>query len=114
MIAQGDVWWAELPPPVGSEAGYRRPVIVISGDSFNRSGLRTVVCVTLTSQTRWAEAAGTLFLPAGETGLPRDSVAQATLITAVDKRALTERVGTLRRDMLEVLLDTVDTVLGRM
>ncbi len=113
MIAQGDIWWADLPTPVGSEPGYRRPVVVISSDAFNRTALRTVLCVTLTSQTRWAEAPGTLFLSARETGLPRDSVAQATLIAAVDKRALTEHVGSLRRELLEVLLDTVNTVLGR-
>lgn len=113
MIAQGDVWWAELPHPVGSESGYRRPVVVVSGDSFNRSALRTVVCVTLTSQIRWAEAAGTFFLPAAETGLPRDSVAQATLIMAIDKRAFTERVGSLRRPLLNSLLAAVDQVLGR-
>jgi len=113
VIARGDVWWADLPPPVGSEAGYRRPVVVVSGDSFNRSGLRTVVCVILTSQIRWAEAAGTYFLPASATGLPRDSVAQASLIMAIDKRALTERAGSLRRPLLDGLLAAVDQVLGR-
>lgn len=113
MIAQGDVWWADLPPPVGSGPGYRRPVVIVSGDSFNRSRLRTVVCVVLTSETRWARAPGTLFLSAQETGLPRDSVAQVTQITSVDKRVLAERVGSLRRDTLEILLGTIDTVLGR-
>jgi len=54
-----------------------------------------------------------VFLPAAETGLPRDSVAVGTSIMTVGKRILTERVGSLRRQMLGVLLDTVSVVLGR-
>ena len=52
VISQGDVWWADLGEPVGSEPGFRRPVIVVQGDSFNRSALRTVVTVPLTSNLR--------------------------------------------------------------
>lgn len=39
MIGQGDVWWADLAVPSGSEPGFRRPVVVVQGDSFNRSAL---------------------------------------------------------------------------
>ena len=28
MIRRGEIWWATLPEPVGSEPGYRRPVLV--------------------------------------------------------------------------------------
>ncbi len=37
VIAQGEVWWADLPEPSGSDPGFRRPVIVVQGDAFNRS-----------------------------------------------------------------------------
>ena len=50
VIAQGDIWWAELPDPVGSGPGFRRPVVVVQGDSLNRSRIATVVCVPLTMQ----------------------------------------------------------------
>ena len=58
VISQGDVWWADLGEPVGSEPGFRRPVVVVQGDGFNRSSLRTVVAVPLTSNLRWATAPG--------------------------------------------------------
>lgn len=113
MISQGDVWWADLGEPVGSEPGFRRPVIVVQGDSFNRSALRTVVAVPLTSNLRWAMAPGNVRLTTRATGLPRDSVANVSQLVALDKSILVERVGRLPSTKLELVLAGIDTVLGR-
>jgi mRNA interferase MazF len=113
VIAQGEVWWADLGEPAGSEPGFRRPVVVVQGDAFNRSSLRTVVCVSLTSNVRWADAPGNVLLPARATGLPRDSVANASQLVTVDRDALTERVGALSASSLELVLAGIDVVLGR-
>jgi len=113
VISQGDVWWADLGEPVGSEPGFRRPVIVVQGDSFNRSALRTAVAVPLTSNLRWAGAPGNVRLTARATGLPRDSVANVSQIVAVDRSILIERVGRLSPSKLELVLAGIDTVLGR-
>jgi len=113
VIAQGDVWWADIAAPSGSEPGFRRPVVVVQGDSFNRSALRTVVAVPLTSNLRWADAPGNVRLTARATGLPRDSVANVSQIVTVDKSILTERVGKLSAAKLELVLSGIDIVLGR-
>lgn len=113
VISQGDVWWADLGEPIGSEPGFRRPVIVVQGDSFNRSALRTVVAVPLTSSLRWAEAPGNVRLSARATGLPRDSVANVSRLVALDKSILVERVGRLSSAKLELVLAGIDTVVGR-
>jgi mRNA interferase MazF len=113
VIAQGEVWWADLGDPAGSEPGFRRPVVVVQGDAFNSSTLRTVVCVSLTSNLRWADAPGNVLLPAGATGLPRDSVANASQLVTIDREALTERTGVLSASNLELLLAGIDVVLGR-
>lgn len=113
VISQGDVWWADLGAPVGSEPGFRRPVIVVQGDNFNRSALRTVVAVPLTSNLRWAAAPGNARLTARATGLPRDSVANVSQLVALDKSILIERVGRLSSSKLELVLAGIDTVLGR-
>ena len=113
MISQGDVLWADLGEPVGSEPGFRRPVIVVQGDSFNRSALRTVVAVPLTSNLRWAAAPGNVRLTARATGLPRDSVANVSQVVALDRSILIERVGRLSSSKLELVLAGIDTVLGR-
>jgi len=113
VIAQGEVWWADLPAPSGSGPGFRRPVVVVQGDALNRSRLATVVCVPLTSNLRWAEAPGNVLLPSRVTGLPKDSVANASQIIALDKGHLTERVGRLTSAKIDLLLSGIDVVLGR-
>jgi mRNA interferase MazF len=113
MIAQGEIWWADLPNPVGSGPGFRRPVIVVQGDPLNRSRLATVVCVPVTSDLKWADAPGNVSLPARLTGLPKDSVANVSQIVSVDKEFLTERVGKIPRAKLELLWSGIDVVLGR-
>jgi len=113
VIAQGEVWWADLAEPEGSEPGFRRPVVVVQGDAFNRSRIATVVCVALTGNLRWAEAPGNVLLSARATGLPKDSVANVSQLVTLDRAALTERVGTLPAKKLELVLLGIDIVLER-
>jgi mRNA interferase MazF len=113
VIAQGHVYWANLPDPTGSGPGFRRPVLVVQGDALNRSKIRSVVCVPLTSNLRWAEAPGNVLLSAQATGLPKDSVANASQIITLDRELLTEEVGKLSKRQLESILTGVDIVLGR-
>jgi mRNA interferase MazF len=113
VIAQGEVWWADLPAPEGSAPGFRRPVVVVQGDAFNRSALRTAVCVPLTSNLRWAGAPGNVLLTARATGLPRDSVANVSQVVTLDRSVLAERSGKLSRPKLDLVLAGIDVVLGR-
>lgn len=113
MISQGEVWWADLPDPVGSGPGFRRPVLVVQGNELNRSRIRTVVAVPLTSNLKWANAPCNALLPAGMTGLPQDSVANVSQLVSLDRSLLTERVGILSQTMLELVLSGIDIVLGR-
>jgi mRNA interferase MazF len=112
-VSQGDLWWADLPDPTGSGPGFRRPVVVVQGDSLNRSRIATAVCVTLTSNVGWASAPGNVLLPARLTALPKDSVANVSQIVTLDKGILTERVGKLPRKKLDLILAGIDIVLGR-
>jgi len=113
VIAQGHVYWADLPEPTGSGPGFRRPVLVVQGDALNRSRIRTVVCIPLTSNLRLVEAPGNVLLPARATGLPKDSVANASQIITLDRELLTEEVGKLTKRHLELILAGIDIVLGR-
>jgi mRNA interferase MazF len=113
VIAQGDIWWADLGEPVGSEPGFRRPVVVVQGDAFNRSAIGTIVCVVLTSNLRWAEAPGNVALAARSSGLPKDSVANVSQLVTLDRAALTDRVGRLAADQIDLVLAGIDIVLGR-
>jgi mRNA interferase MazF len=112
-IAQGEVWWADLPEARGSGPGFRRPVVVVQGDALNRSRIATVVCVALTSNLKWANAPGNVLLPAHVTGLPKESVANVSQVVTLDKADLTERTGKLSRAKLDLVLSGLDVVLGR-
>lgn len=113
VIAQGEVWWADLGEPQGSELGFRRPVVIVQGDSFNRSKISTVVCVPLTSNLRWADAPGNVLLDADASGLSKDSVANVSQVVTLDKAALTERAGAVPDAKLELILFGIDVVLER-
>ncbi|MFM9971808.1 MAG: type II toxin-antitoxin system PemK/MazF family toxin [Burkholderiales bacterium] len=113
VISQGEVWWADLPEPVGSGPGLRRPVVIVQGDALNRSRIATVVCVPMTSNLHWADAPGNTRLSARQTGLPKDSVANTSQIVALDRALLSHRVGKLSRAKLESILAGIDIVLGR-
>ncbi|OGO59155.1 MAG: mRNA interferase MazF2, partial [Chloroflexi bacterium RBG_16_72_14] len=99
--------------PRGSEPGFRRPVVVVQGDAFNRSTISTIVCVPLTSNQHWAAAPGNVRLTARATGLPRDSVANVSQLVTLDRETLTERAGKLPATKLKLVLAGIDVVLGR-
>lgn len=113
VISQGEVWWADLGEPAGSGPGYRRPVVVVQCDALNQSRISTVICVPLTSNLKWADAPGNVLLSAKSTGLAKDSVANVSLIVAIDRRQLIEGVSKLPRRQVELVLAGIDTVLGR-
>jgi len=83
----------DLGPPAGSRPAKRRPVLVISADTYNASRLATALAVVITSHTDVASMPGNVFLPAQATGLPRDSVVNVTAVVTVNKTELSGRAG---------------------
>ncbi|TVP46169.1 MAG: type II toxin-antitoxin system PemK/MazF family toxin, partial [Gemmatimonadales bacterium] len=69
------------------------PVLVVQSDAFNRSRLRTVLAVVLTSNARLLDVPGNVLLPAARTGLSKDSVVNITQLVTLDVDFLTERTG---------------------
>jgi len=108
---RGEIWWANLPDPVGSEPGYRRPVLVIQDDTFTQSQISTVIVVIITSNIRLAEAPGNVLLPRGVSGLLRDSVVNVSQIFTIDKMFLAERIGSLPDYLQEEINEGLRTVL---
>ena len=92
-IRRGDVWWADLAEPRGSGPGYRRPVVIVQSDAFNRSRIATTVAVVLTSNLRLVDAPGNVLIPSKVAGLPKDSVANVSQMVTLDHQQLDQRVG---------------------
>lgn len=93
VIERREVWWADLDEPRGSGPGYRRPILIVQADAFNRSRLSTVLAVVLSSNLRLLDAPGNVLLPSKISGLPKDSAALVTQVVTLDEDYLTERAG---------------------
>lgn len=100
MIKRGEIWWAELPEPRGSEPGFRRPLLIVQSDAFNRSRIQTVLGVVLTSNLRLAEAPGNVLLDSRHTGLPKNCVANVSQIVNLDRDFLAAKAGEVQSKLL--------------
>lgn len=100
---RGEIWWADLPEPIGSGPGLRHPVLIIQADSFNRSAINTFIVAVITSNTNLAKSFGNVLISPRASDLPKDSVVNITQLFTVDKSLLLEYVGTLsERKMQQV------------
>lgn len=111
-IQRGEIWWADLPEPRGSEPGYRRPVLLIQAESFNRSRIQTLIMAVITSNAGLADAPGKVLLRADASGLPRDSVVNVSQILTIDRNFLSERVGVLTPRLQRSVDDGLRTALS--
>jgi mRNA interferase MazF len=93
VIQRGEIWWAEHQEPAGSELGYKRPLVVIQSNDFNKSRINTVIAVVLTTSMRLADSPGNVMLPKRMTGLPKDSVTNVSQIITIDRYYLSDRIG---------------------
>lgn len=101
MVARrGEIWWATLPAPRGSEPGLDRPVVIVSSDEFNKSSIQTLLVVPITSNVRLAGAPGNVRLRRRDSGLPKDSTANVSQLLTLDKNALIERVRAVHHERM--------------
>lgn len=100
VVERGSVWWADLPDPRGSEPGFRRPVLIVSADAYNRSRLQTVLAVVLTSNLSLVAAPGNVLIPGNAAGLPKDSVANVTQVLTLDRDFLRDPAAKLPPKLL--------------
>ncbi|WP_129633838.1 type II toxin-antitoxin system PemK/MazF family toxin [Candidatus Oscillochloris fontis] len=108
---RGDIWWADLSDPTGSSVGYRRPVVLIQADAFTSSRIATIIVAVITSNLRLATAPGNVFLPAKESGLPRDSVVNISQLLTLDKGMLDGYVGRVTPTTMAQIDDGIRLVL---
>lgn len=112
MIQRGEIWWANLGEPQGSEPGFRRPVVVMQSDMFNRSRIATVVVAVITSNVELAAAPGNVRLSRRESRLPRDSVVNVSQLLTLDRGVLAEKVARLPKSALSDIETGVRLVLA--
>ena len=107
-MRRGDVVLVDLDPVRGSEAAKRRPAVDVSNDGANaaaeRLGRGVVTVVPVTSNVRRVYPFQ-IVLPAAESGLPRDSKAQAEQVRSVDVARVLQTVARLSPALMAGLDD---------
>jgi mRNA interferase MazF len=98
--------------PLGSEAGYKRPVLIVQDDSFNESRIRTIVVVPLTTNLRLAEAPGNVFIKKTESKLADDSAIVVAQLYALDKDRFIEKISKVNKGIMEKVENGMMLVLG--
>ncbi len=102
-MIRGEIWWADLGLPFGSEPGFKRPVVIIQDDSFNKSKIQTVIVASITTNLNLADAPGNVYIESEESGLSKVGVINISQISTIDKRRLIERVKILPSSIMEEL-----------
>jgi len=111
VIRQGDVFWVGLPPPRGSEPGFRHPHVVVQNDVFNESKIATVVTCVITSNLHRGSQPGNVELAVGEANLPKRSVVNVSQLITLDRADLGDKVGSLSRQRIRQIAQGIAMVL---
>jgi mRNA interferase MazF len=112
MVNRGEIWWTELSEPKKSEPGYKRPLVIIQSNSYNRSNINTAICAVITSNLKLAEAPGNILLNPKTSGLPKTSVINISQIITIDKSFLIEKVGELTNKQINRLENSLKLILS--
>lgn len=109
-MLRGEIRLVDLDPVRGAEAAKRRPAVLVSNDGANataaRLGRGVVTVVPVTSNVERVYPFQVL-LPAGSTGLGKDSKAQAEQVRSV----AVERVGAAIGEVPGEVMDRLDAAL---
>ncbi len=111
VIKRGDLWWAELPEPTGSSPGYKRPILIIQSNDFNKSKINTTIAVIVTSNLRLSTAPGNILLSTKKSKLPKKSVINVSQIITVDKAFLSDKIHSLSDKIMSQVDEGVKLVL---
>lgn len=94
-MKRGEIWWANLPNPVGSGPGYKRPVLVVQANAFNASRIATVIVATITSNLSLVDAPGNVRVAKSDSGLSQPSVVNVSQLITLDRSILSGKVKAL-------------------
>jgi mRNA interferase MazF len=111
-MTHGEIWWADFGIPDGSEAGFRRPVLIVQDDAFNESRIKTIVVLPLTSNLRLLDAPGNVLVSKKESKLTKDSVIIVAQFYALDRQKFIEKISKVKSETMEEVKNGMMLVLG--
>ena len=111
-MIRGELWWVDLGIPFGSESGFRRPVVILQNDFFNKSQIKTTIIIPLSTNMLLAEAPGNIIITKRESKLNNDSVIILSQIKAVDRARLIKKNSKIDRTIMEKIENNLMFILG--
>lgn len=111
-MKRGEVWWADLPEPTGSEPGLRRPVLIVQSNAFNESRIATAIVAVITSNLFLENAPGNVRLSKSDSGLPKPSIVNVSQLITIDRTLLGQRVKALPSKVLTEIGEGLRLVLA--
>jgi mRNA interferase MazF len=102
-MKRAEVWWAELPSPVGS-----RPVVILTRDAV----LHSIGSIVVTLVTRTVRGLPTEVVLGRQQGLPVRCVANLDNILTVPRERLKRLMGACGASKVEELDHALKTALG--
>lgn len=111
MLTPGDVVELDLGTPMGSEAGLRRPAVIVTASRVLRGGPNVVQVIPLTRTARHSSTE-VVIAPDEENGLAAPSSAQCQHVRSISTARIHQRTGNVGpvvlgevREVLGLLLD---------
>ena len=101
-MQRNEVWWAELPAPVGS-----RPVVLLPRDAV----IDSIDSIVVALVTRTVRELPTEVRVGRQEGLPRPCVVNLDNLLTIPKARLTRQLGALSQDKVEQLNQAIKTAL---
>jgi mRNA interferase MazF len=110
-MIRGEIWWADLGIPFGSEPGFNRPVLVIQADAINQSKINTTIVIPFTTNLLLENAPGNVFVEKEESKLSKDSVLVVSQISVIDKTRLIKYESKISKNIMDELEDGIKLIL---
>ena len=103
LMERGEIWWATLPRPRGSEPGFRRPFCLVQSDEVSRSRISTVLAATVTTNLRLGAAPGNVIVHPEDSELAEVSVINVSQLVTLNRDDLEIRVGQLPQGVMRLV-----------
>jgi mRNA interferase MazF len=108
-MKQGELWYANLSPVVGSEQAGMRPLLIISGNLLN-TYLNVVICCPLTTKIK--NYKGNLVLnPDNINNISETSEVLTFHVRSVSKSRLIKKIGNISKEDLKLIKKCLDEIL---
>ncbi len=109
-IRQFEIWLANLNPQKGTEAGKKRPVLVVQTDFLNKISHPSTIICPITSKVVEGFDVLRVHLPKGEGKMERDSDILIEQLRSIDNKRFIEKIGELPLKLRDTINENIQIV----